>query len=128
MGVNQVEQPVNIQPEITSVNCSCGEMVRRVQLSLMERGMRVLATFNLHDAVSNLDDCPCPYHGTSGCDCQMVVLLIYGEALAPTALTLHGNDGQTWLTLADDSSKAADPQIQGCIEEVVEGIRAGQGL
>jgi len=82
----------------------------------------VLETFDLHDARLGLADCPCPYHGMDECDCQMVVLLVYGEATAPVALTLHGNNGQTWISLANGTAQELDAVLHAAIEEVLRGI------
>ena len=68
-------------------------------------GLRMLRTFDLHDARLGAAECSCPHHGTSKCNCQMVVLLIYGEAIEPATLILHGNEEQTWLSFAETSSQ-----------------------
>lgn len=117
-----------MRPDLVPVNFSCGETVRRVQWSLAQRGLRVLATFDLREARSSLEDCPCPYHGTADCDCQMVVLLVYSEATAPTTLTLHGYDGQTLVSLADDPGRGPHPLIRAAVEEAARDAEAGQGL
>ena len=31
----------------------------------------------------------------------MIVLLVYGEVAEPATLILHGNDGKTWVSIAD---------------------------
>lgn len=119
---------MNVRPDLIRVNCSCGEMVRYLQRSLSQRGLRVLATFDLREARSSLEDCLCPYHGTADCDCQMIVLLVYGEATAPTTLTLHGNDGQTLISLSDDPGRGPHPLIQAAVEGAVKDSTAGEGL
>ncbi len=81
-----------------------------------------MQTFDLHDARHELDDCSCPYHGTSKCDCQMIVLLVYGEATKPTTLILHGNGGQTWLSFADNPSQHEEPTIRSRIEQALKTI------
>ena len=43
-------------------------------------GLQVMRTFDLQAARHDPADCPCPHHGTEQCDCQMVVLLVYGLA------------------------------------------------
>lgn len=128
MGWYSVEDDVNAQPGLMRVDCSCGETMRRMQRSFANRGFRVLATFDLREARSSLEDCPCPYHGAADCDCQMVVLLVYGEGTAPTALTLHGNDGETLISLSDDPAREPHPLIRAVVEEVVEDRAGGEGL
>jgi len=78
-----------------------------------------MQTFDLHTARHALDDCPCPNHGTEECDCQMVVLLVYGKTsdvstpldTSPVTLILHGNDGQTWVSIADNPGQRADERL-----------------
>ena len=44
---------------------------------LMTYGFQVEQTFELHAERMMQVDCPCPYHGTGDCTCQMVVLLMH---------------------------------------------------
>ncbi|HLF75213.1 MAG TPA: hypothetical protein VI524_12745 [Anaerolineales bacterium] len=82
--------------------------------------MRVVQTFDLQTARRAMADCPCPHHGTSECDCQMVVLLVYGEGTEPATLILHGNDGQTRLSLADPPGRRTDARTAAAIRNVLE--------
>lgn len=50
----------------------------------------------------------------------MVVLLIYGKAEEPVTLILHGNNGQTWLSIVNNSIKQADRSIQLSIEQALQ--------
>ena len=75
-----------------------------------------MQTFDLHAARLGLEDCPCPQHGTSDCDCQMVVLLVYGEAAEPAVLVLHGSDGQTWLSLVQSAGQPANAGFTAAIK------------
>ena len=84
-------------------------------------GLRVMQTFDLRLTTPlRLGDCSCPHHGTEQCDCQMVVLLVYGSAPEPVTLVLHGNDGQTWLSLVDQPSQHADTKIVSAIRQALE--------
>lgn len=84
-----------------SVNGPCDEVVARLKPGLASAGLRVIQTFDLNAARLGLEDCACPDHGTSECKCQMVVLFLYEDPFEPLTLILHGNDGQTWLSLAE---------------------------
>ena len=50
------------------------------------------------------------------CDCQMVVLLVYAPVGAPVSLVIHGNDGQSWLSLVDRPDQRADPATMLAIQ------------
>ena len=88
---------------------------------LSAAGLRVLQTFDLHAARLAVSNCACPHHGTELCDCQMVVLLVYGEAPLPATLILHSNDGRTWLSLVNTPAQRADVSIQTAIEKALQG-------
>ena len=69
-----------------------------------------------------LHNCCCPNHGTDACDCQMIVLLVYGEAAEPATLILHGNNGQTWISIAECVAQHKDAKLVGCIRNVLERV------
>jgi hypothetical protein len=117
---------MNISPFL-SVNQSCGKALQWTQTQLSQAGLRSVRTFDLHTARAGLHDCPCPNHGTEDCDCQMVILLVYGKAddvstplnTSPATLFLHGNDGQTWLSIADSPLQRADPKLIAGIRQAL---------
>jgi hypothetical protein len=91
---------MNISPFLT-VTINCNQTLSWVNQQLARAGLRTVQTFDLHDARSSLHNCQCPNHGTEQCDCQMVVLLVYGAMEEPVTLILHGNDGKTWLSVSE---------------------------
>lgn len=94
----------------------------------MKAGLRPVQTFDLHAARVGLHDCPCPNHGTEDCDCQMVVLLVYSEAVdvskplntSPVTMILHGNDGQTWLSIVETPNQKMNLKTITAIKSVLE--------
>jgi hypothetical protein len=50
----------------------------------------------------------------------MVVLLVYGEVAEPVTLILHGNDGQTWVSVADSPSQQTDKKLITSIRQALE--------
>ncbi len=117
---------------VTSVNGSCDEALPRLRRALAARGLRALETFDLQDARAASADCTCPHHGTDDCDCQMLVLMVYGEATAPTTLMLHGNDGQIWFSVLDhpeaDAGHVPDALIAAAIEESLQDLQSAHPL
>ena len=67
---------------------------------LDEAGLQAVRSFDLQTARSAHTDCDCPHHGTDLCDCQLVVLLVYGPGMGPATLVAHGSDGRTQIALA----------------------------
>lgn len=104
---------MNMSPFLT-VSRNCDQTLHWVIQQLHETGLRSVQTFDLHTARAALHECECPHHGTDQCDCQMVVLLVYGKTEAPATLVMHGNDGITWLsiTASSNSNRDLDEQIR----------------
>ncbi len=115
-----IEAKVDILRSSLSVNQPCNETFLWLNQSLSRKGLRVLRTFDLHDVRLAHEECACPHHGTDHCDCQMVVLLIYGKSEEPVTLILHGNDGQTWLSIVNNSVKQADQSVRLSIEQALD--------
>lgn len=107
-------------PSFLTVNLSCDMALQTTKQKLSRAGLRALQTFDLHTAQAGLHECACPNHGTEDCDCQMVILLVYGNAEQPVTLFLHGNDGQTWLSIADSPHQRADPKLVAGIRQALE--------
>jgi hypothetical protein len=106
-----------------SFNHSCDEALQWATEQLLQAGLRPVQTFDLHSARLSLHDCPCPNHGRNECDCQMVVVLVYGKAADPATLILHGNDGQTWLSTVDSPRQRSDAGLMNAIQQALQ-VRA----
>ena len=115
-------------PPFLSVERSCDASLRWIKRRLARGGLRALQTFDLHDVRPAIADCPCPHHGTTTCDCQMVVLLVYGRDSCPATLILHGNDGHSWLSLVDTPAQQADESLRLAIEDALQVNSPQQGL
>ena len=103
-----------------SVMCACDDAVQWIMQRLLQADLRTMQTFDLHTARLTFQDCPCPYHGTNPCDCQMIILLVYGNAMEPATLILHGNNGQTSISLAENPNQQADRKIVSDIQRALE--------
>jgi hypothetical protein len=114
------EALMNTYSPFCQIDCSCDEALQWTKKQLSQAGLRAMQTFDLHTARHALEGCDCPHHGTSECDCQMVVLLVYGNAEQPVTLILHGNDGQTWLSIVNNALQHAAPSIQSSIEQALQ--------
>lgn len=104
-----------------SANRRYDEVLPWLKQQLERAGLRVMQTFDLRLAAP-LDQgyCDCPHHGTAQCDCELVVLLLYGSEETPASLILHGNDGQTWLSLVDRPSQPAPTTIVAAVKQAVD--------
>ena len=115
----EFETRMNISPFL-STDHPCDETLQWATRQLTEAGLRHVQTFDLHTARVAMHNCSCPNHGTDECDCQMVVLLVYGKAEEPVTLILHGNNGQTWLSIADGPQQTIDSRLINTIHQALE--------
>jgi hypothetical protein len=115
--VIKLEALMNMSPFLT-VNLTCDRTLPWVSQQLLKVGLRSVQTFDLHIARTALHGCECPHHGTDQCDCQMVVLLVYGATNGPVTLILHGNNGQTWLSIPNGT--ASNPTLASQIQNSLQ--------
>jgi len=94
---------------------ACDEAIAWVSRQVRLAGLQLVRTFDLRTARQAHADCPCPHHGTAQCDCQMVVLLVYGGDHRPISLVAHSHDGVTRLSLVDTPQQRADPRLEATI-------------
>lgn len=92
---------------------------------LTREGFRFVQTFDLQAARGNHSDCFCPYHGTDACDCQMIVLLVYGRERAPVTLVVHSHDSRTWLSMADGAEAGGSPNLARAIRRALSPQMTG---
>lgn len=97
----------------------CNEAIDWVVQQVSCVGLQVIRTFDLQAARHDPADCPCPHHGTVQCDCQMVVMLVYGDNYQPISLVAHCHDGRTWFSLVDTPQQRADPRLEKAIRQAL---------
>lgn len=105
---------------ILTLNRPCDEALNWSSRNLRQNGLRVIQTFDLHTARHATEDALCPHHRKRPCDCQMIVLLVYGNEGEPVTLVLHGNDGQTWVSMVNNPRQAADPRTRSSIIQALQ--------
>jgi hypothetical protein len=103
-----------------SLNCPSDKSLVWLKERLAAANLRVVQTFDLTTARQALGECPCPHHGTEQCDCEMVVLLIYANGAEPVTLILHGNDGQSWLSLVERPGQQPGDKMVRAIQTALE--------
>ena len=92
-------------------NSNGDDVAKAVMAVLTRRGYYVIRSFDLRSALTAHSGCECPHHGTAKCNCQFVVLLVYGEAAEPVVLTTHSRDGQTEARIVHDATIIPDPRL-----------------
>lgn len=101
--------------QMLTLDCLCDEATRWATDKLALADLQVVTSFDLRTARTVHTDCSCPHHGEAACDCQMVVLLVYGRDGGPATLVLHGRDSRTHLSLADRSGQRPPPRLAAAI-------------
>ena len=86
-----------------------------VNQRLSALGLVVNPSFDLQLARSAHTGCTCPHHGTVQCDCQIVVLLVYGEQDSPITLVVHSQDGKTDLSMTESFNPEEENPLPGKI-------------
>ncbi|MBI5839798.1 MAG: hypothetical protein HZB19_06820 [Chloroflexi bacterium] len=119
---------MNSLPPFFSADRPYDEVLPWLKQQLGRAGLRVMQTFDLRlTSPLKLGYCPCPHHGTDQCDCQLIVLLVYGKEGRPVSLILHGNYRQTWLSLIDHPGQRAEAGTVTAIQQAIE-IQASAGI
>lgn len=108
--------------ESQSVHRPCSEVLAVIQEALVPAGLRALITFDLQAARERAADRRCPHHGFAVCDCQLVILLVYGKSVTPATLILDGSDGQTRLSMPDDEARPVDAETAAVIEQSIQAM------
>ena len=100
--------------------------IKAVMTTLARHGLYVIRSFDLQSALGAHGGCECPHHGTAQCNCQFVVLLVYGEAslwdgeaAEPVVITTHSRDNRTEARIVHDAATIPDPRLA---EEVMVAL------
>lgn len=110
---------MNESKPLLTLEGSCSDATVWLTRLVGQVGLQVLRTFDLQDTRYNTSECSCPYHGTNRCDCQMVVLLIYGAGSQPVSLVAHCHNGRTWLSIVDSARQPADSDLESAIRQAL---------
>jgi hypothetical protein len=101
--------------QLLTIECPNDEAVRWITETLNHAHLQVAASFDLRTTRTAFADCPCPHHATTICDCQMLVLLVYGSDARPATLVVHSREGRTWLSLADFAGQRPSSTLRAAI-------------
>lgn len=100
------------------IDLQCSKFVEPLKKGFTDSGLWAFQSFDLQSTRALHEGCTCAYHGTSQCNCQLVVLLVYRAHGDPITLVLDGRDEQTYLFIVDDKG----PAIRSATREVIERI------
>ena len=98
---------------------TCNQVLTLVNEKLTGSGFRTVQTFNLQTARLAHLECQCPHHGTSDCNCQMLVLLVYGKQEDPATLIIHSQGEKTGVSLSGPGGDHAAQNLGSTIRRVL---------
>lgn len=101
------------------LNQTCEQVLAWVNQQMTSAGIRTSQTFDLQVARLAHPDCPCPRHGTDECNCQMIILLVYGKQEDPATLVIHGQEGRTWLSLTSPVGAHGNHHLESVIRRTL---------
>ena len=90
----------------------CDQVIFQVTQLLASKGFLLIESFDLHSARGDQSRCPCPYHGTERCTCQLAVILVYADGYDPVTLTIHGNNQRTELAIVDSPGQHSNERVK----------------
>lgn len=105
----------------------CRETADVVVRMLSLAGLRAVRSFDLRSAAALAPDCTCPHHGTTECDCQYMVFLIYGGQQTMATLAVHGHSGHSWVEVTDRPIEHRDTALEQAILEALAGADIPDG-
>jgi hypothetical protein len=105
--------------ELLILNLAADQALPLITQLMTRLGLQVIPSFDLRTARSAPAACACPHHGTQQCDCQMVVLLLYGADEDPATLVVHGRGGKTFLSLVDTPQQRLKPELPSLIRQAL---------
>jgi hypothetical protein len=98
---------------------TCTQVLTLVNEKLTEAGFRTVQTFDLQTARHAHLGCTCPRHGTSDCNCQMVILLVYGKQEDPATLIIHSQDEKTGVSFSSPMGEHATQNLGSAIRRIL---------
>ncbi|HEX6303274.1 MAG TPA: hypothetical protein VFZ76_03730 [Anaerolineales bacterium] len=86
---------------------------------LAEADLRAVRTFDLQSACASFTEKNCPHHGNGPCNCQLVVLQVYGQYPVPVPLVIHGCDQQSEVYTLDSPDQPSQPDFDKQIRQIL---------
>ncbi len=83
---------------------NCDQVIDQISQQLASAGFQTFPTFNLKTTLPADRCCDTP---PERCECQVVILLVYGKEDPPFTLSLFGEKGTTTVAMNDNSSARA---------------------
>ncbi len=105
---------------LSTLNMDGESTIAHLTRWLAHYGLRIVRGFDLQSACASVTDLTCPHHGDYPCDCQLVVLLVYGVDTPPASIVLHTHRGKTDIDLIDSPNNRPGQQFKKTIKLAVE--------
>lgn len=97
-------------------------VIQEMTAALARRGLPVVLSFDLRTAQAGPAACACHGHASELCECQLVVLLVYGKAPEPLTLVVSGCDERLNVRVIQDEVFQPDPRLATDVCDVLTGL------
>lgn len=111
--------------KLGTIGIACDDAVDHLSKTLLSMGFEVVRSFDLQAARRGLrdpEDCSCPNHGMSQCDCQYVVLLVSNRGGEPATVVAHGHDNRTLLSYHPQAYNVQTREIETAVRSAIESM------
>jgi len=102
-----------------TIKRNCKEVLQLLTERLSAQGLQIIRSFDLQTARIAHPECSCPRHGKKDCDCQMVVLLIYGDNESPISLIYHSDNDETNFIMGDRNRSLQNNNLEDILLETI---------
>ena len=106
--------------QLAKLNLDCEVVINYMRQYLLEQGVQTMRSFDLQSACASYPDLTCTHHENLACDCQLVILLAYGQCGAPASLVVHSHKGQTDIQLIKSPGNQPGKDLESIIRSVFE--------
>ncbi|MBC8507356.1 MAG: hypothetical protein ISR58_04075 [Anaerolineales bacterium] len=66
--------------QLAKLDLDCEVVINYLSGYLLDQGVRTVRSFDLQSACASYPDLTCSHHENMACDCQLVILLAYGQS------------------------------------------------
>ena len=113
---------MRVVPPLLAIDQSCKQVQVMVCRKLSSTGCQIRKTFDLQTARLPEIFCDCSNNGIETRECQLIVLLVYGELDIPITLILQGVGGRTFLSLVKPLGQSCTQQFENKIRHLLSTI------
>lgn len=101
------------------------DVLTHLEGALTDVGLDTVQSFELHSARESLlhpELCSCPYHQTTQCSCQYIILIVQQDGHTPFSLEIHGYGDKTFVTLVQPTDGVVDTSAINLVRHAIDQL------